>query len=541
MRIVARCMTLLLLVTVAAAFLEPARAQVTCPGEAPETTDLKGLVGTAQPVVLVHGWTGGPMQATRAKLEAKPSHSKRQYLLFDYEDYNTCWASNTSIATCLATYVDEISRKHRELGGDGLVYLVAHSMGGLAIRFALDPEYGGVLGLADRVGGVITLDTPHTGTGWGDTFLAAAKSFFTPSGRWSVKIGPTTTAWLPKPGADAWRCLKGGPGTDWNGCAAPPLMPGDVPLMQVVGDVRVRRTLFGVEAYTMFFAGDAIVPSTSQWGGGPDSRTVTCTRDAGDLMLGGPMAPLLLAADNATLNLFDTSNSPSSAEAVIALEPVLTGLVGTGCSHINMPTYDDALLLVDHFLAKQLRENATPALTADQILNSWVPAGSCGDDEVGWDQPVPIRLRDGEGVARFADGSFAGSSIGSAEVLGFADFDGDGIKDVALKFTCFGSLPEHCCAGQSSMLTFVDVLSVKNGRRLRLIAPPIRPGDSFPGNEYGPAPRAIQSASLSGSTITTFEYVLYAHMYTSDELGGGDPNLPVEVEHRLHDGRWESN
>jgi hypothetical protein len=41
-------------------------------------------------------------------------------------------------------------------------------MGGLAVRFALDPEYGGIPGLDDVVGGVISLDTPYRGSMWGD-------------------------------------------------------------------------------------------------------------------------------------------------------------------------------------------------------------------------------------------------------------------------------------------------------------------------------------------------------------------------------------
>ena len=138
-------------------------------------------------------------------------------------------------------------------------------------------------------------------------------------------------------------------------------------------------------------------------------------------------------------------------------------------------------------------------------------------------QPVPIHLHNGTGVARNPDGSFAGSSMTDAKVLGFADIDGDGRRDVVVQFMCFGSTPETCCAGRSSHATFIDTLAIDSDKRLHLIGPVIRAGVSKPGNQYGPADRDIQSADLNGTTITMSEYIYYPEQYTPAQVGGRIP------------------
>ena len=66
-----------------------------------------------------------------------------EHFLFDDKRYNTVWASDASIAACLADYIRQVSDLHRERGGNGRVFLVAHSMGGLAVRFALESGTAG--------------------------------------------------------------------------------------------------------------------------------------------------------------------------------------------------------------------------------------------------------------------------------------------------------------------------------------------------------------------------------------------------------------
>ena len=179
-----------------------------------------------------------------------------------------------------------------------------------------------------------------------------------------------------------------------------------------------------------------------------------------------------------------------------------------------------------------------PALTPAQVVNSVMPVGSCGDDTLGWPQPVPIQLRAGTGSALFPDGSFAGSSIDGAEVLGFADVDGDRRQDAVVTYSCFGSLPEQCCAGRTSRAHFVQALRIGPDKSLSRIGTVIKPGYSGPGDEYGPAERDITSATLRGNVVTTEEHLEYPEQYTAAQLGGQDPTAPVSVQHRFRDGRW---
>ena len=143
------------------------QALVTAPAARADSSPISGISKAAHPVILVHGWTGGPLQDTRRLLE-KSIGSGWQFLLFDYSSDNTLWAADKAIWGPLADYIRRVSAAHKSAGGDGLVYLVAHSMGGLAIRFAsVQP------GVSEAIGGVVTVGTPHQGSPWGNAAAGA--------------------------------------------------------------------------------------------------------------------------------------------------------------------------------------------------------------------------------------------------------------------------------------------------------------------------------------------------------------------------------
>ncbi len=121
------------------------------------------------PVLLVHGflsdaregWSGGdgpgPIeQALRDRNHAVDS--------FDYKDHATRWVSHPEIGPRLADRILELGQGYKEQCGDGKVVVVAHSMGGLAARCALAVECGRRENVAEAVGLVITLGTPHLGS-----------------------------------------------------------------------------------------------------------------------------------------------------------------------------------------------------------------------------------------------------------------------------------------------------------------------------------------------------------------------------------------
>jgi pimeloyl-ACP methyl ester carboxylesterase len=398
-----------------------AAAPPSCAGYGRETTDLRGLVGSAQPVILVHGWTGQPMQSTRAALERLPSHNRRQFLLYDYRGLNTVWPSDPRVAACLAAYVRDVSETHRERGGNGRVYLVAHSMGGIAIRFALDPAFGGIPELDDRVGGVITIDTPHTGAAWGNSFAAYVLSNVA-----EIRAGHVPEILrrtVPAPESRAWKCLAGGPDATFAGCATPPELPPSVPLQQLVGEVSVRRTLFGFEAYTMNFGGDVIVPSESQWGGGSGFRMVSCTATGVDLAAD---YWTLIRQDNAAMDVFSGLVEADVDSAFDALEPLLQGLMGSGCSHTQMPTNARAMALVDEALDDQAKNGG---MTLRQLRGRVPVPESCG-------HPATT-VRNGErdfGTDGYAALSLRANDLHAAPV--FADLTGNGLKEAVVVFGC---------------------------------------------------------------------------------------------------------
>ena len=120
------------------------------------------------PVLLVHGFLSdpdggwgteseGPIQRA---LEAKGHQVER----FDYAELATKWVTNRRIGPRLADAVLALSSEYKKRCGDGKIIMVAHSMGGLAARCALDASCGKREGVPDAVGLIVTLGTPYLGS-----------------------------------------------------------------------------------------------------------------------------------------------------------------------------------------------------------------------------------------------------------------------------------------------------------------------------------------------------------------------------------------
>lgn len=208
----------------------------------------------AHPVILVHGWTGAPMEDTMKPLYDRLGRDDWQVLLFDYSKYSTMWAAEPAISALLANYILLVSQKQKDAGGDGLVYIVAHSMGGLAARFASVRP-----GVASVIGGFVTVGTPHQGSPWGNAN----------EGAWgqALELSKQMVA-LPQFGSLARVCLavhKPGQGLP-AGCKPPPYFPSGVALEQIAGSVVVERRYFGLHAYDITIGGDGVVPTWSAIG-----------------------------------------------------------------------------------------------------------------------------------------------------------------------------------------------------------------------------------------------------------------------------------
>jgi pimeloyl-ACP methyl ester carboxylesterase len=391
-----------------------------------QNSPVTGLVKQAHPVVLVHGWTGSAMESTRSMLE-KRLKSGWQFLLFDYHDAATLWASDDRIAGCLADYIHTVSQAHIAAGGDGMVYLVAHSMGGLAARFAAAKG-----DIGTHIGGLVTLATPSAGSPWGNAN----------SGAWArmkeITSGYAGTNYPPET-AQAKICLalhqgaKGMPA----GCAVAPYLPGTTPVDQVVGLLTLHRRAFGVFAYDLPIGGDTVVDYGSAQGyigsaaAGKvpththvGAETVQCGEEFNSLLsyVRDPGTRTTILGDIAQLFVDSTAmNAIVSNSVSPALIEILgaSNLIPHNCSHGQLATNKTAVDDIAADLRSQAELRAGPPATQQILLNildsngrlkpSYTtdsPAGYPVD--CSYDDPSPVAVSSGtHSCGSVADNTFA--------------------------------------------------------------------------------------------------------------------------------------
>jgi pimeloyl-ACP methyl ester carboxylesterase len=347
-------------------------ADPVCAGEA-NWTDLKGLVKQAHPVVLVHGWTGKAMPDFRTRLEAK-ARDGWQYLLFDYHEASTQWAASKDVSGCLEIYLTRVSDAHRAAGGDGLVYVVAHSMGGLATRFAAaDPK------VSARLGGLVSVATPHQGSPWGSAKLGSLEY-----GKFVETMAGLGFTDIPGYAAPARVCLAIHDGASGMpaGCELAPYLPTNVAVHEIGGNLTVRRTFFGIHAYDVPVGGDTIVGTGSSQGYPGSAGTPTpvgyklgadqieCSMDAHALIAEAGSRSALLALPGVWAQL---SSDSAALDAVLAGKPspaLVEFLVAANffatCSHSGLLTNGGvvdkvAKALEEQVAWQQIRRNVTTA------------------------------------------------------------------------------------------------------------------------------------------------------------------------------------
>jgi pimeloyl-ACP methyl ester carboxylesterase len=332
-------------------------AEAECPLGTPAGTPVPPvIVAGRHPVVFVHGWNMGPSSMDRLRTAVRDSLGQRvETFAFDYAVVKDNWAGDAEVSGCLAIYIDAVSRAARGGGGDGEVYLVGYSMGGLAIRYASSLTVQGV-SVGDRLGGVITVDTPHRGSVWGGTDYA----------RFAAEVVnwlPAGQRPLPNPSEDAARCLAphtGGASFPTECGSVPPYLPDGIPVHQIAGAVNVARTFWGIPLYTYYLDGDSVVDLTSQrgyLGSGPvteqlaggalSNTTVTCTvnTEALRVALAGrsPTAQIRAALDEWYRDggVMDdlARGTVSNSFAIVVAEANLTA----GCSHMQITSNREAL------------------------------------------------------------------------------------------------------------------------------------------------------------------------------------------------------
>lgn len=376
---------------------------------------VSGISATQRPVVLVHGWDGDKTAMDAVKKHLSVPAGVGPMLAFDYGRNSQHWASIPAIAACLADYLNAVSATYHNAGGDGKVLVVAHSMGGLATRFATDSRYAANPAAA-AVGGLITLDTPALGSPWGDQTISRLAE---------ATIGKHPSALWPAPaGQDGSICLA--PHDQQRrvpaGCAVAPYLPPDASVSQVVGQITVRRTLFGIHLYDINLDSDAIVPSESSGGypgSGPvdDSGSVPrAAKHTGGATTTATVASCVTTADAIThvlatglqagavqvthpLDLFSGAWSFLSSQDLFSLGDLANQKYGPNlmvlllgaelsapCSHGNILSYGPALAAVHDSLAAM-----------DTTLNARHPApANCGPISNRLGDVVNVRIVSGD-------------------------------------------------------------------------------------------------------------------------------------------------
>jgi pimeloyl-ACP methyl ester carboxylesterase len=332
-----------------------------------QVPDTAGQSATRRPVVFVHGWIGEPMTEAAAKLRQQLG-DRISTSTFDYSRWALHWASDSHIAPCLADYINTVSAAHKKVRGDGKVVVIAHSMGGLAIRYAMDPDIVKSPATAATVSDIITLGTPHLGSPWGGTNVAD----------WVAEVITHFGRERPPANAGGSRCLarhdKGAPLAADCG-PLPPYLPAGVTLTQLAGDITVDRTLFGFTVYSLPIFTDGIVPVPSAHGyvtsgdGGfspPDmakafSRTETCRVDFGKVSTSAERLSFSAPFDYLTLQ--DLQRGEQTAR-VLAMSAGATFIAS--CGHMNLPTSQSAISQVAELIkAMPPAKPVQPAVKVD--------------------------------------------------------------------------------------------------------------------------------------------------------------------------------
>lgn len=435
--LVALTATVVLLMTGAALGADRAIAvsQPQCTTSSWTKTD--GLVQDAHPVVVVHGWTGSALSDLRRELERKAGKGW-QFLLFDYHGASTQWAASPDVSGCLAKYLRQVSDAHKAKGGDGRVYVVAHSMGGLATLFAANDQ-----SLTHRVGGLVSVATPYQGSPWGSTTPVTYGIFV----ELNAGLGFTE---IPPYAAPARRCLAVHTGTTGmpTGCAVGPYLPKDVPVHEIAGDLTVRRTFFGLHAYDMPMGGDTVVPFDSGQGylgsaGQPSPTgvkvglgTVKCTMDAAALIAQAGAAGVFTALPGAWAQLWSDSGALDAVmakESSLALVELLVAANSyADCSHSGLLKNDSATSQVVEALKAQVSwQNTRRNVTAAALRTAEVPE-NC-------DMPRQ-RLVNGKttkrnkGASPYAEGNL--DSFGNGVIAAYGDFARLGYQQALVPYSC---------------------------------------------------------------------------------------------------------
>jgi pimeloyl-ACP methyl ester carboxylesterase len=502
--------------------------------------------GRVVPVLMVHGWTGNSAHLSKplgnfsrtadlGTIGESITPSSRtvvgilQYLgdtdvyTFDYHDASAQWVTSDQIAAPLANSIRCLGQNSGQK-----VIVVAHSMGGLAVRQALAQDPG----LLKDLSQVITFGTPNTGSdiarsvsagGSGGSINATASRAFSALLRSALSsCGSATTTslntgtpcdWLPAQASafesDAGRALRTG-STELS-LLKP--WPTELPVHALYGDTTLtmpRMGFLGLPLQTEDVrVGDVVVgheSATARATTRDSARcryTISAVHSLGEQFLRDMK---LKTVDEVGRDLMEGGNSPCYHGSLMRTQQLVNAMIG---------------YVVDDVDSRGPIEDVVGELL--------IPAGACTQ----WEGSRPIQLSDGQGE-NFDDGQ-SGTGILATRLVGTTDLTGDGRDDAVLVVQCTGTPAALCCAGRASIMSTVLALDL-SGATPVLIGTPFSGGSlsSSEGDVYAKIyDDGTDSPRLEGTDVLAYEYPTY-DLEDPDEA----ETIACWFRHTLKNGEW---
>lgn len=208
------------------------------------------------PILLVHGFRSSVDTWT---LETKRYLAKdsQSYCIatFDYGPHSSEWVTNAEISAPLARRLVDITSE----ASGGKAVVVAHSMGGLALRCALDESCSGVAGATATVAAVVTLGTPNQGSYLRSREINLLKGVICGAGRSTPAASEVCDAIDAAAESPAGRAFR----PDSPELKELPALPSDIPVLALAGSVSLQTSWWGRAPRALGSAGDIVVGEAS--------------------------------------------------------------------------------------------------------------------------------------------------------------------------------------------------------------------------------------------------------------------------------------
>ena len=219
-------------------------------------------VGARTSIVFVHGFNAdaGSWNPDTLSTLAAPV-ARFCTTAFNYGPVSTSWVTDPAIALALSGRILALANASQRAGGTGKVLVVAHSMGGLAIRCAASTSCGGDDVTGKVLAAVITFDTPNLGTYLKGNGLSIPEHIFAdflsadcPFNRLPVlagvcgqvrALGTSAAGAAFTPGSAQQKAL--------------PSLPANVPVLAVAGKIKVGTSFWGRAPKILGETGDGVV------------------------------------------------------------------------------------------------------------------------------------------------------------------------------------------------------------------------------------------------------------------------------------------